>query len=415
MTRASAESNVPPQPGPSSQDASGAPARTVASDRAAAQGDPASSDEARAGPDGVRAPADDADVSHADSRQRVAQSLSPAALLKLASVGLSARLVVDGLFAGRHRSPRLGHAVEFAEHRQYVPGEDPRYLDWKVLAKHDRLVIKHFEHQTSLRAHLVVDASASMGYRHGSAMSKLQYASHVAAALAYLMQRQHDAAGLIVVGAAIRQHVPARTGKGHLASLWQELDFAQAGGQTRLADALENLAVRVNRRALFIVLSDLFDDASASGEPRANADRANAGRGDGDADADPSRFPPALDRALAKLRHHKHEVMVMQVLDPSEITFPFDDLGRIDDLETQRHVTGDTTAMAQHYRDQIRRFVLDAKRRCLSHRAQYALALTDEPLDRYLSRCLSESASMPASLARWAREGSQAKGAGRRR
>ncbi|MEX1017974.1 MAG: DUF58 domain-containing protein, partial [Phycisphaeraceae bacterium] len=139
--------------------------------------------------------------------------LDPAALARLKNLGLAARLVVDGLFSGQHRSPRRGFSVEFAEHREYSPGVDPRHLDWKLLARRDRLYVKQYEEQTNLRGYLVLDASASMGYQHAGEMTKLEYACYLTATLAHLMMVQQDAFGLIICGNGVRTHIPPRQGR----------------------------------------------------------------------------------------------------------------------------------------------------------------------------------------------------------
>jgi len=182
--------------------------------------------------------------------------LAPEALAKLKNLGLAARLVVEGLFSGQHRSPHRGFSVEFAEHRQYTPGIDPRHLDWKVFAKRDKLYVKQYEEQTNLRGYLLLDASASMGYTHVGSMSKLEYCCYLAATLAYLMMIQHDAFGLIVYGDRVRLNIPPRQGRGHLRVVLEELENVQAHGQTDLPGTFHELAETMSRRALVVVLSD---------------------------------------------------------------------------------------------------------------------------------------------------------------
>ena len=160
--------------------------------------------------------------------ERHTRYLDPAAIAKLKNLGLAARLVVEGLFSGQHRSPHRGFAVEFAEHRQYTPGVDPRHIDWKILAKHDKLYVKQYEEQTNLRAYLLLDASASMGYRHTGPMTKLEYACYLAATLAYLMMIQHDAFGLVVYGDRVRTNIAPRQGRGHLSVAMEEIEKVRA-------------------------------------------------------------------------------------------------------------------------------------------------------------------------------------------
>jgi len=288
--------------------------------------------------------------------------LDPVALAKLKNLGLAARLVVEGLFAGQHRSPHKGFSIEFAEHRQYVPGDETRYLDWKLLAKRDRLYLKQYEEQTSLRCFLVVDASRSMAYRHGGSMSKLEYACYSAASLAFLMQSQHDAYGLQVCDTKVRLTVPPRQGKGHLHAVMQALESVEAEGETDLPAALHTLAEGIHRRGLVIVLSDCFG---------------------GQADPDP------LLKALVHLRHRKHEVIVLQILDPAELTFPFTDAGQIEDQETGRIITADAEAVRRHYLASIGNYLDALKLGCQSRQIGYVLADTSQPFHEFLATYLT--------------------------
>src|SRR5262245_59672785 len=188
--------------------------------------------------------------------------LDPAALSRLKNLSLAARRVVEGYFAGMHRSPHRGFSIEFAEHREYTPGVDPRHIDWRVLGRRDKLYVKQYEEEISLRCYLLLDKSGSMGYKSEKApLTKLQYASYLAASLAYLMTFQHDAAGLVTFDTKERDQVPPRQGPGHLRVLMEKLEKTQPGGETTLADTFHRLAESIKRRSLVIVLSDLFDAA----------------------------------------------------------------------------------------------------------------------------------------------------------
>src|SRR3954469_19086647 len=147
--------------------------------------------------------------------------LDPEALSRLKNLSLAAKQVVEGYFAGMHRSPHKGFSIEFAEHREYTPGVDPRHIDWRVLGRRDKLYVKQYEEETSLRCHLILDKSASMGFRDRGRVSKLQYGCFVAASLAYLVAAQHDAAGLVTLDVAVRDRIPARQGPGHLRAIWE--------------------------------------------------------------------------------------------------------------------------------------------------------------------------------------------------
>jgi len=297
--------------------------------------------------------------------------LDPAALARLKNLGLAARLVVEGLYAGQHRSPHRGFAVEFAEHRQYTPGIDPRHLDWKILAKRDRLYVKQYEEQTNLRAYLLLDASASMGYRHTGPMTKLEYGCYLAATLAYLMMTQHDAFGLIVYGDRVREHVPPRQGRGHLGAVLERLEAVQPEGTTDLAATFHELAETMKRRALVIVLSDLFG-------------------------TDGSGARPLLD-ALGHFRHKKHEVVVLHLLDQAELTFPFTNAGQIEDIETAGTVTADAEAIRNHYLERLTDYLDEIRRGCLAREIGYAMADTTEPFDAFLGTYLTRRRSRHAA------------------
>jgi len=285
--------------------------------------------------------------------------LDPEALGRLKNLSVAARLVVEGFFAGMHRSPHRGFSVEFAEHRQYTPGVDPRHVDWRVFARRDKLYVKQYEEETSLRCYLLLDKSASMGYRQGGSWTKLQYASYLAASLAYLMAFQHDAVGLISYDTAVRDLVPARQGSAHLRVLMERLEATQPGGETSLSDTFHQLAEKIKRRALVVVLSDLFDDASE------------------------------LVAALKHFRHKKHDVIVLHILDPAERTFPFDDVTQIEDLENRRLVTSDPRAFRKSYLEELAKFLETIHRGCLEARIDHVLADTGQPFDTFLAAYLA--------------------------
>ena len=289
--------------------------------------------------------------------------LDPAALVKLKNLHLVARLVVEGLFSGQHRSPHRGFAIEFAEHRQYTPGVDLRRLDWKVLAKRDKLYVKQYEEQTNLRGYLLLDASASMGYRHSGPMSKLEYACYLGATLAYLMMAQHDAFGLIVFGDRVRLNIPPRQGRGHLHVVLEQLENVQASGSTNLAHTFHELAETMKRRALVVVLSDLFSGNEADTGP--------------------------LLSALGHLRHKKHEVVVLHVLDQAELTFPFRNAGQIEDMETGFTLASDAEAIRNHYLQELGGYLDSVRRGCLSREIGYALADTTQPFELFLGTYLT--------------------------
>jgi uncharacterized protein (DUF58 family) len=299
--------------------------------------------------------------------------LDPEALAKLKNLGLAARLVVEGLFSGQHRSPHRGFSVEFAEHREYTPGIDPRHLDWKILAKRDKLYVKQYEEQTNLRGYLLLDASASMGYQHDGPMSKLEYCSYLAATLAYLMMVQHDAFGLIVFSQGVRQIIPPRQGRGHLRSVLEQLEHVEPEGETDLPATFHELAETMKRRALVVVLSDLFSTHHGGAS--------------------------ALVDALGHFRHKKHEVVVMHALDRAELTFPFRDAGQIEDMETGTSVAADAEAIRNHYLESLNAYLETVRTGCSAREIGYALADTNERFDLFLGTYLTRRHQMHAARA----------------
>jgi len=285
--------------------------------------------------------------------------LDPYALSRLKNLSLAAGMVVEGFFSGMHKSPHRGFSVEFAEHREYTPGIDPRHIDWRVYGRRDQLYVKQYEEETSMRCYVLLDRSSSMGYHSEGVLSKLEYGSYLAASLAYLMAFQHDAVGLITCDEGVRDIVPPRQGAGHLRQLMQTLENTEPGGETSLSDTLHELAERIKRRSLFVIISDMFDDATN------------------------------LVGALKHFRHRKHDVIVFQTLDPDEMSFPFDDVTRIEDMETGREVSGDPQAFRASYLEELGKFLETLQTGCTSAHIDYALAETNLKFDTFLGRFLA--------------------------
>ncbi|HPF61166.1 MAG: DUF58 domain-containing protein [Gemmatimonadetes bacterium] len=286
--------------------------------------------------------------------------LSPGEVARLGGLEVTTRGIVDGFLAGLHRSPRRGFSVEFAEHRQYQPGDEPRYVDWKLLARTDRLYVKQFEEETNLRAMLVLDASASMGWRGAEErLTKLDYASRLAAALAMVLLRQRDATGLVTFDAEVRSVLPPRVRRGH----WQALAGALAGlapGTTTAAEsALHQVVGALRRRGMVIFCSDLL-------------------------------LEPALTlKALKFLRHRGHDVLVLHVADPAELELARGEETRFRDPETGRTVTLAPTDWAQAYRETVDRVVREWGAACRGAGIHYALVTTDLPFGTALGRTLA--------------------------
>jgi uncharacterized protein (DUF58 family) len=291
--------------------------------------------------------------------------LDPEGLSRLKNLSLAARLVVEGFFSGMHKSPHKGFSVEFAEHREYSPGIDPRHIDWRVFGRRDKLYVKQYEEETSLRCYLLLDKSASMGYKSDAApLTKLEYASYLAASLAYLMAFQHDTVGLITFDTGVRDRIPPRQGPGHLRVLLEKLEDTKPGGETSLSETFHQLAENIKRRALVVVISDLFDDADK------------------------------LVGALKHFRHKKHEVIVLHTLDPAEITFPFDDVTRIEDMENGREVVSDPRAFRKSYLEELAGFLETVRGACQGSQIDYALAETDKRFDMFLGTYLARRQGM---------------------
>jgi uncharacterized protein (DUF58 family) len=290
--------------------------------------------------------------------------LDPLVVSKLSNLELRARLVVEGFIAGLHKSPYKGFSVEFAEHRQYMPGDPIRNIDWKVYARRDRFYVKEFEEETNLRAYLLVDCSASMGYSSGARISKLQYACSLAAALSYLMLRQQDSVGLLTFTSQIKKYIPPRSVKGHLKVILTELANLSAGETTNVSKSLELLARRIKRRGLIILLSDLMDDQHS------------------------------VLGGLKHFRHRKHEVIVFHLLDESEIAFPFDEELAFVDMETQEEVIANARQIGARYKRSIESWTAEYKRQCHEHLVEYALLCTSTPYDVALTRYLEKRARL---------------------
>jgi uncharacterized protein (DUF58 family) len=239
--------------------------------------------------------------------------------MRIKNLELRARQVVQGFLSGMHRSPYHGFSVEFTEYRQYTPGDDPRYLDWRLYARSDRYYLKRFEDETNLRCYLLVDLSKSMGY--GSlTYDKAEYAKTAAATIAYFLSLQRDAAGLVTFDDRIREYLPARFRPGHLHRLFVALERATAGTTTDLKAPLEQIARTARKRGMVVLLSDLLAPAES------------------------------LERELGYLRTQGHEVAVLRILDPAEIDFPFDEAAMFLDVETGRELYIDPELARQQYR-----------------------------------------------------------------
>ena len=284
--------------------------------------------------------------------------LDPAIVARIGSLELIARTVVEGVLVGLHRSPFQGFSVEFSEYRQYLPGDDPSTIDWKLFARSDRYHVKKFEEETNLECHLVLDVSASMGY--GShAVSKLQYGAFLAASLAYLMHRQRDAVGLTLFDDRVLESVPVGTRGSHLRGLLARLSHVAVGERSDVSMPLNQLAASMRRRGLVVLISDLLDE------------------------------PSAVIDGLKHLRFRGSEVVVFQTLDPAELTFPFEHAARFEDLESADEVLAVPAHAREDYLRQIHGLMERYRRELRLADIDYHLVDTATPLDTALLAYLS--------------------------
>ncbi len=280
------------------------------------------------------------------------QYLDPQTLAKLQGLDFQARLIVEGYVSGLHKSPYHGFSIEFAEHREYVAGDDLRYVDWKVFGKSDRIYLKQYEEETNFACHILLDTSESMRYRSpGAACSKLKYAQYVAAALSYLVLQQQDSVGLATFDKQLTHFIRASSHPSHLKQLCHVMDQSPANGETGLGPIFHDLAERIRKRGLIVILSDLFDDI------------------------------PSIQLGLKHLRHRRHDVLVLQVVDPAEQDFPFEDPTLFKGLEGLPEQLTDPRALRNAYRREFEGFLQECRRSCHDLHMDYTLLRTDMLLD----------------------------------
>jgi len=292
--------------------------------------------------------------------QEAFKYLQPGVVAQLSNMELRARLVVEGFITGLHKSPYHGFSVEFTEHRQYMPGDEIKHVDWKAYGKTDRYYIKQFEEETNLKSYLILDGSKSMDYASDGQLRKIEYASYIAAALSYLMVEQRDAVGLTIYDEQVRVSLPPRATKSYLKQILKELDILKPGNTTGTAQSLHAVAERIKRRGLVIVLSDLFDD------------------------------PKRVMTALKHFRHKGNEVIVMQVLDPMERSFAFGTDAVFRDMETGEELMTQPWHIQKAYRDSFSTFLETYKRECRENAIDYVLLDTTTPFDKALFEYLNK-------------------------
>ena len=295
--------------------------------------------------------------------------IDPAALMRIKSMELRAKVIVEGFWKGIHRSPYHGFSVEFTEYRQYVCGDDPRYIDWRLYARSDRLYIKKFQDETNLRCHLLVDHSRSMGYASGS-YSKSRYAGTLAATLAYFLYTQGDAVGLATFDQRIGRYLPPRNRPGYLRRIIQTLEASPEGRATDLGPPLERLAQLLTKRGLVVLISDLLTSVER------------------------------LERDLGYLCAGGHDVVVFQVLDPAELSFEFDSPSLFEDVESGRRMMVEPAAAREGYKKRLGRHLEMLKGVCRKLGIDYHLFATDRPFDLALMDFLQDRMNRTKRMSR---------------
>ena len=294
-------------------------------------------------------------------------SLDPSALAAIGDLELVSRRVVDGTISGLHRSPFHGYSAEFSQYRHYRPGDDLKYIDWKLFARTDRLYTKQFRETTNLVSQIALDASASMDYAGAAGVTKFQYARFLAAALAHLVSRQGDAVGLVTYADTITQYLPSRGGPAHLRSVLLSLSRTEPAGATDGAAALGRTIDLLKRRGLLVVISDLYDERDE------------------------------VERALMRAAHIGHEVIVFHVLTRDEVELPFRDDVELEDPESGRLVLANGASAGRPYREAISAFLERWRSRCATYGIDYVRVFTDTPLEAGLRGYLRRRGAGPGS------------------
>ncbi len=290
--------------------------------------------------------------------------LDPVVISKLKTLELKARMVVEGFKVGLHRSPYHGFSVEFSEHRPYMQGDALKNVDWKVFAKSEKYYIKQFEEETNLLSHIFVDASKSMQFKHSGKVSKIDYATILAAALAYVMIDQQDSVGLAIYSDKIHTYLPPKSNRVYLRTLLSALNQIQPGGTTTTSKCLDSVAEKIKKRGLTIIISDFFDDMNS------------------------------ILTALKHIHYKKNEVIVFQILDPIEKSFGFDRDSIFVDLETNEQMTTQPHQIQRAYQEAMNEYLNKLKTECLNFGIEYNLIDTSQPFDKALMSYFAKRAKM---------------------
>jgi len=286
--------------------------------------------------------------------------LSAETMRRLDHLLLGSRWTAEGGRAGRHSSLMKGASVEFRDHRDYVQGDSLRHLDWKVFGRSERYYIKQFQEETSLRVHLVLDASASMDFKHSGKITKFEFARELSAQAAYLANHQQDSVGLVIYDDAVRRWLPAKGGSRHVRHFLEALAAHQPGGRTDTGKALEALAEGMARRGMVLMMTDLLD------------------------------APEAVFRALAHFRRRGHDVVLIHVLDPAELDLPFDGVSDFIDMETGERLEADAALVRHAYQEAIGAAIDGFRARCGALRVDFRIATTDRSPSDFLNELLAD-------------------------
>jgi len=295
----------------------------------------------------------------------VSDFLKPSDLKRISNLQVFARQVVEGFCSGLHRSPHKGFSVEFKQHRQYVPGDEIRHIDWRVFGRSDRFYIREYEEETNLRATLILDRSGSMGYSGTAGVRKFEYATKLAACLSYLMLQQSDSVGLVTFDTKIRKYIPPRSRVSHLRVLIEELERGEVGDETELGRVFHDLVPKLNRRGLLVILSDCFGDV------------------------------PTFLKAMAHFRHAWHEILVFQIWDRDELDFPFKGWTQFECMEKTgiKHML-DPVLLRQAYMENLEKFRAELTKGCRRHKIDLVPFCTDQPYAEALAAYLSRRMAM---------------------
>ena len=287
-----------------------------------------------------------------DRMQARNKYLNPEVLARLSGLELKARLVVEGFLSGLHSSPYKGFSQEFADYRQYMPGDEPKRIDWKVFGRSDRFYIKEYQEETNLRAYILLDKSGSMGY--GSTLSKLEYAKYLSASLAYILFKQKDGVGIVTFDTEIREIILPSSKKVNFMRILKTIEKSEPGGETSLSYVLYQLAQKLKRRGLVILLSDLFDE------------------------------PDVVIKSLRSFRARKHEILVFQILDLDEYTFPFYKSAIFFDLESGDELVIQPTMVRKSYQKKFAELLNKYRHKLLESYIDYEVLYTNTTYDKAL-------------------------------